>query len=102
MTLANIPNRGLSCERVSYEVGEITRSSHPVKIQCTSEEDHLYIEMEDQSRASEVDQVEGLPDLETATESELDQLGLLLLNRVATDVTHIRISGYNYISFKIY
>lgn len=77
-------------------------SSHPVKIQFTSEEDHLHIEMEDQSRASEVDQVEELPDLETATESELDQLGLLLLNRVATDVTHIRISGYNCISFKIY
>ena len=78
------------------------KSPNVVNLQIISEEGHLHIDMEDRSLATDVDHIEDLPHPEAATESELDQLGLLLLNRVARDVAHIRISGYNCISFKIY
>lgn len=95
----------LACEEVfvhmcRHPVDE--KSSNVVNIQIIREEDHLHIDMEDRSLSSDVDLIKDIPHPETATESELDQLGLLLLNRVAKDVTHIRISGYNCISFKIY
>jgi len=36
-----------------------------------------------------------------ATPDDLEQLGLVILQKVARDVEHVRIAGYNCISFKI-
>ena len=95
----------LACEEVFMH---ICRNSPPlpnpnvVNIQLLEREDHVHIDIQDRSQGSDVDEPADLPEPEKATESELDQLGLFLLNKVAREVTHIRISGYNCISFKIY
>jgi len=78
------------------------KSVHEVRIRLIAEEDHLHIAMEDRSQASDVDDPMNFQDLGKATEAELDQLGLYILNKGVQEVTHIRVSGYNCISFKIY
>jgi len=95
----------LACEEVFMHIcrnSESATEANMVRIQLVSKEDHIQIDVEDRSRVSDVDDPIVMPEPEVATETELDQLGLFLLNKVAKEVTHIRISGYNFISFKIY
>jgi anti-sigma regulatory factor (Ser/Thr protein kinase) len=95
----------LACEEVFMHMCRNPaegKSVHEVRIRLIAEEDHLHIDMEDRSQASDVDDPMKFQDLEKATEAELDQLGLFILNKVVQEVTHIRVSGYNCISFKIY
>ena len=95
----------LACEEVFMHICRNSGAgaeANIVRIQLTGREDHIQVEIEDRSRASDVDDQIVLPKPELATEAELDQLGLILLNKVAKEVSHIRISGYNCISFKIY
>ena len=95
----------LACEEVFMHIcrnSEGPTETNEVHIQLVSREDHIQIDVEDRSRVSDVDDPIAMPQPEVATETELDQLGLILLNKVAKEVSHIRISGYNCISFKIY
>ena len=95
----------LACEEVFMHIcrnSEGGAGANIVRIQLTGREDHIQIDVEDRSQASDVDDHMVMPQPEAATEAELDHLGLFLLNKVAREVTHIRISGYNCISFKIY
>ena len=95
----------LACEEVFMHLcrsPEGTTGTNTVQIQLMSREDHIQIDIEDRSQVSDVDDTIVMPKPEVATEAELDHFGLFLLNKVAKDVTHIRISGYNCISFKIY
>jgi len=95
----------LACEEVFMHMCRNPvggRSANAVRIRLIAEEDHLHIDMEDQSQASDVDDPLKFQKPENATESELDQLGLFILNKVVQDVAHLRISGYNCISFKIH
>jgi xanthine permease XanP len=78
------------------------RTPNVIRLQLTAEENHLHVDMEDQSQASDVDAPSNLPEVEKATEVDLDQLGLVILNKVVQEVTHIRVSGFNCISFKIF
>jgi NCS2 family nucleobase:cation symporter-2/xanthine permease XanP len=95
----------LACEEVFMHIsgGEDEASdTNTVQVQLLSREDHVQVDFEDRSQVRDVDDTIVMPKPEVATEAELDQLGLFLLNKVAKEVTHIRISGYNCISFKIY
>ena len=95
----------LACEEVFMHIcrnAEGLTETNRVQIQIIGKEDYVQIDFEDQSRVGDVDDTFVMPKPEVATEAELDHLGLFLLNKVAKEVTHIRISGYNCISFKIY
>ena len=95
----------LACEEVFMHISRDSKDAsdeNVVQIQLLRREDHIQIDMEDRSRVKDIDDPIIMPKPEVATETELDQLGLFLLNKVAKEVTHIRISGYNCISFKIY
>ena len=95
----------LACEEIFMHIcrnSEGTPDVNQIQIQLASQEDHIQVDVEDRSKVSDVDDPVAIPQPEVATEGELDQLGLFLLNKVAQDVTHIRISGYNCISFKIF
>ena len=72
-----------------------------VRFDFVHEREHIEVEIEDRSTASDVDAPRVPTDLGQAEPADLAELGLVLLNRVATDVSHIRISGFNYISFKV-
>ena len=59
------------------------------------------MEITDRSVADDVD-LPSLPDnWERASSQDLQDLGLLLVSKLAKEVRHLRISGYNYISFRI-
>lgn len=95
----------LACEEIFMHLcrnSDGTRDENQIQIQLVSQEDHIQVDVEDRSKVSDVDDPIVMPQPEIATEEELDQLGLFLLNKVAQEVTHIRISGYNCISFKIF
>ena len=72
-----------------------------MRFQFSHEDDAIHVEVTDRSLASDVDMPRLPADLGKAEASELTQLGLVLLNKVANDVAHLRISGFNYISFTI-
>ncbi len=98
-------NLQLACEEVFMHIcqnSEGTTDTDKVQIQLLSKENHIHVDMEDRSQLCDVDDTIVMPKPEVATEADLDHLGLFLLNKVAKEVTHIRISGYNCISFKIY
>ena len=65
------------------------------------EEDTILVEITDRSLAEDVDLPQLPADLETASPEDLQHLGLFLVSRLAHEVSHVRISGYNYISFRI-
>jgi NCS2 family nucleobase:cation symporter-2/xanthine permease XanP len=95
----------LACEEVFMHISRESKDAsdaNGVQIQLLSRENHIQIDIEDRSQVSDVDDTLVMPKPEVATEEELDHLGLFLLNKVAKEVTHIRISGYNCISFKIF
>ncbi len=61
----------------------------------------VFVEVVCGEEIEDVDQVVRPFTLLHAGESELNKLGLLLLEKVARDIQHIHISGYAYISFTI-
>ena len=73
----------------------------PVQARCTLEEDTVLVEMTDRSGVEDVDLPHVPEDLGNAGPEELRHLGLLLVSRLAHDVSHLKISGRNYISFRL-
>lgn len=67
-----------------------------------ADEEGLLVEVVDRSEVSDLDLAHLPEDLEEASKEELGRLGLALLGKIAYEVVHVRISGVNYISFRLY
>ena len=94
----------LCCEEVfvhlaGSDAGAV--SARTIAFQASREEGALLVEITDRSLAEDVDLPPPPPDLVRASDQELQSLGLFLLSQLARDVEHVRISGYNYISFRV-
>ena len=70
-------------------------------VRVTLEEDTLLVEITDRSSVEDVDLPQVPDDLAAASPEELGQLGLMLVSKLAHDVNHLKISGRNYISFRL-
>ncbi len=105
MTDSHVYALQLACEEVFTHICRNPvdgGNADQVRFQWVREEEHIQVEVEHRSKVSDVDEPIPPGEPEHATDEELEQLGLFLLHKVASDVSHIRISGYNCISFKIH
>lgn len=102
---AAVYNLHLCCEEVFVHLcGAGGRDADgTILFQASLEESAILVEITDRSAAADVDaDLAELPaDLRTASPDQLQNLGLLLLSKLAREVNHIRISGYNYVSFRL-
>jgi anti-sigma regulatory factor (Ser/Thr protein kinase) len=73
-----------------------------IRFNFTAGEEGLLVEVKDRSETEDLDAVVFPENLAVASESELAKLGLALLGKMAQEVAHIRISGVNYISFRLW
>lgn len=97
-------NLQLLCEEVFIYLCNIQQKeglSNHTLFTFIQQEDGIAVEVQDRSTADEIDRIEAAKDMTLATQEELDQLGLVLLSKMGQEVSHIRISGINYISFKL-
>ncbi|MDK2956706.1 MAG: hypothetical protein PWQ57_2202 [Desulfovibrionales bacterium] len=93
----------LACdETVCHMIREMGKNGAQgmITLTLTRGEDDVQVEATAKARMSEVDLAEA-PDLERASEEDLQRLGLLLLNSTAKDVTHLHIAGYTVIKFSL-
>ena len=94
----------LCCEEVFVCLCEADAEEGPersVTVCVTLEEDTLLVEVTDRSSVEDID-LPYVPDnLEAASREELGHLGLILVSKLAHDVSHVTISGRNYISFRL-
>ena len=72
-----------------------------IRFDFIADEEGLLVEVQDRSETEDLDAVDFPENLTAASESELAKLGLALLGKMAQEVAHIRISGVNYISFRL-
>jgi len=94
----------LCCEEVFVFLCEgDARQEHgrDVLVRITSEEDTILVELTDRSAIEDVDLPQSPADLGAAGPEDLSHLGLMLVSKLAHDVNHLRISGWNYISFRL-
>ncbi len=84
------------CEADAQEGSERT-----VAVRCTLEEDTMLVEITDRSSVEDVDLPRVPDDVGAASLEELRHLGLVLVSKLAQDVNHLKISGRNYISFRL-
>ena len=61
----------------------------------------MLVEITDRSWVEDVDLARVPDDLGAASLEELRHLGLVLVSKLAQDVNHLKISGRNYISFRL-
>ncbi len=73
-----------------------------IRFNFTAGEEGLLVEVKDRSETEDLDAVVFPENLAVASEFELAKLGLALLGKMAQEVAHIRISGVNYISFRLW
>ena len=76
-------------------------SERTVAVRCSLEEDTMLVEITDRSSVEDVDLPRVPEDVGTASLEELRHLGLVLVSKLAHDVNHLKISGRNYISFRL-
>lgn len=92
----------LSCEETFSHLIEFSANSDK---QCLfnirMQEEGIFVEVIYGQEVEEVDQAVRPFNAGSASNEDLNRLGLLLLTRTARDVQHIHISGYTYISFMI-
>lgn len=94
----------LLCEEIFVylcSISEKNSSRERIAFMFSEEEDGLLVEIKDRSQADDIDLVEIPEDVAQASTEELDRLGMVMLGKMAKEVNHIRISGVNYISFKL-
>lgn len=72
-----------------------------VRFRWADEGAYLQTEIETRSELDDLTAPRVPADLKQAEAEELSQLGLVILSKIAREVTHMQISGNNYISFKI-
>lgn len=88
----------LSCEEIfAYLITSNPKQKGMIHFNFSLEEDFVQVVVEDKSEITDVDLVEDSEILETRQK----ELGLLLVNKIAKKVEHVRINGYNTISFQI-
>jgi NCS2 family nucleobase:cation symporter-2/xanthine permease XanP len=76
-------------------------SDRTVRIEATANEDEIQVIVTDRSDVRDVELPNMPPDLLQADDDQLQDLGLVLLTRLATSVSHTTISGWQYVSFVI-
>ena len=94
----------LCCEEVFAclcEADAEEGSERPVAVRCTLEEDTVLVEITDSSSVEDVDLPRVPDDIGAARLEDLRHLGLVLVSKLANDVNHLKISGRNYISFRL-
>ena len=91
----------LCLEELFTHVVENGEAGRTVRIEATATEDEVQVIVTDQSDTRDVEMPNVPPDLLKADEDELQDLGLVLLMRLATNVSHTSISGWQYVSFII-
>jgi NCS2 family nucleobase:cation symporter-2/xanthine permease XanP len=94
----------LCCEEVFVFLCEADAREGPARnvfVRLTREEDTILVELADRSTVEDVDLPRIPDDLGAAGPEELGHLGLVLVSKLAHDVNHLRISGWNYISFRL-
>ena len=87
-------------EVFSYICNTASSRKGKVRFKWLFEADRIAVSVEDQSDISEIDLVKAA-ETNQLTPDELRELGLVILNKIAKDVVHYRIGGYNSISFDI-
>lgn len=95
-------NRLVLClEELFTHIVENGDADRTVRIEATANEDEIEIVVTDRSDVRDVEESILPPDLLQADEEELQDLGLVLLTRLASSVSHTSISGWQYVSFVI-
>lgn len=72
-----------------------------IRIEASANEDEVQVVVTDRSDVRDVELPNVPPDLLEADDEELQDLGLVLLTRLAASVSHTTISGWQYVSFAI-
>ena len=94
----------LCCEEVFVFLCEGDMREGPARnvlVRLTREENTILVELTDRSAIEDVDLPRIPSDLGAAAPEDLRHLGLVLVSKLAHDVNHLRISGWNYISFRL-
>ena len=81
--------------------GRATQTSRRLSIQATLDEDDIEIAVTDRADVRDVDMPYVPSELGEAGAEELRDLGLILISRLATNISHTTISGWNYINFRV-
>ncbi|MYG90387.1 MAG: ATP-binding protein, partial [Chloroflexi bacterium] len=92
---------GLCLEELFTHVVENGDPDRTVRIEATANEDEVEVVVTDRSDVRDVEVPNVPPDLLAADSDELQDLGLVLLTRLATSVNHTSIAGWQYVSFVI-
>ena len=77
------------------------QADRTIRVEVTATEDELEVLVTDRSELEDVDMPHVPTELWTAEPDELEQLGLVLLSRMASRVSHTTISGWQYVTFTI-
>lgn len=91
----------LCLEELFTHVVENGEPDRTVRIEATANEDEVQVIVTDRSDVRDVELPNVPPDLLKADDEELQDLGLVLLTRLAASVSHTTISGWQYVSFVI-
>ncbi|MCY3923750.1 MAG: purine/pyrimidine permease [Chloroflexi bacterium] len=91
----------LCLEELFTHVVENGDPGRTVRIEATANEDEVQVVVTDRSDVPNVELPNVPPDLLQADDEELQDLGLVLLTRLAVSVSHTTISGWQYVSFII-
>lgn len=91
----------LCLEELFTHVVENGDEGRSVRIDAAANEDEVQVIVTDRSDVRDVELPNVPPDLLEADDEELQDLGLVLLTRLATSVSHTTISGWQYVSFVI-
>ena len=91
----------LCLEELFTHVVENGDPGRAVRIEATANEDEVQVIVTDRSDVRDVELPNVPPDLLEADDEELQDLGLVLLTRLAASVSHTTISGWQYVSFVI-
>ncbi len=95
-------NRLVLClEELFTHIVEHGDPDRTVRIEATANDDEIEIIVTDRSDVPDVEESNLPPDLLQADDDELQDLGLVLLTRLASNVSHTSISGWQYVSFVI-
>ena len=77
------------------------RDDRTIRVEVTATEDEVEVVVTDRSDLDDVDMPHVPTELWSAEPEELEQLGLMLLSRMASRVSHTTISGWQYVTFTI-
>lgn len=94
----------LTCEEVFSYICTTNMTKEfqgSIKFKWIYQEDYIQVNVVDQSKIQDIDGIEKETKPEKIDQEYIKKLGLVLLNKLAKDVTHYRISGYNCIQFNV-